>query len=66
MRCPDADVPNTDQLLGWPEAMGVIRDQGPQALIGHVRSAERDDADCTQWPRRKASDDATVLWWPAD
>ena len=52
-------------LLGWPEIMGVIRDEGPGALIGRVRSAEKDDADATRWPRAKASDDATVLWWPA-
>ncbi|HEY2550484.1 MAG TPA: hypothetical protein VGI64_07890 [Streptosporangiaceae bacterium] len=54
------------RLLGWPGAMDVIRDRGPAALIGQVRSAERADAGCTRWPRHKPSDDATVLWWPAD
>lgn len=53
------------RLLSWPGAMDVIRDQGPAALIGQVRSAERADASCTHWPRSKASDDATALWWPS-
>jgi hypothetical protein len=53
------------RLLCWPEVMDVIRGEGPAALIGQVRSAERDDADGSRWPRAKDSDDVTVLWWPA-
>ena len=32
--------------------------------IGQVRAAEDSDADCTRWPRSKARDDATVIYWP--
>jgi hypothetical protein len=52
-------------LIGWPELMGVIRDDGPAAVISRVRAAEAGDPDGARWPRRKIRDDATVLWWPA-
>ncbi|HEX5292267.1 MAG TPA: protein phosphatase 2C domain-containing protein [Streptosporangiaceae bacterium] len=52
-------------LIGWPELLGVIRDDGPGAVISRVRAAEAGDPDGARWPRRKIRDDATVLWWPA-
>jgi hypothetical protein len=53
-------------LIGWPELIGVLRDQGPAELIGEVRAAEASDPDRTRWPRTKAKDDATAIWWPLD
>jgi hypothetical protein len=53
-------------LLGWPELLATIRGQGPHALIDEVRVAEAADADCSRWPRTKATDDATIIWWPVD
>jgi hypothetical protein len=52
-------------LIGWPEMLGIIRDDGPGAVISRVREAEAGDPDGARWPRRKIRDDATVLWWPA-
>ena len=51
-------------LVGWPDLLGTIRERGPYALIAEVRAAETADADGTRWPRTKASDDATIIWWP--
>jgi hypothetical protein len=51
-------------LIGWPELVGLLREQGPAALIGQVRAAEASDPDHTRWPRTKTRDDATALWWP--
>jgi hypothetical protein len=51
-------------LVGWPEVLDIIRDDGPGALISQVREAEAGDPDGARWPRRKIRDDATVLWWP--
>jgi hypothetical protein len=51
-------------LTGWPELLGVIRKDGPAALIRRVRQAEAADPNGTRWPRSKISDDATVIWWP--
>ena len=51
-------------LLGWPGLLGVLREDGPAALIARVRAAEAADPDRTRWPRGKVTDDATVIWWP--
>jgi len=50
-------------LLTWPAALGVIRDDGPAELIRQVRAAENADPDCARWPRAKAHDDATIVYW---
>ncbi len=50
-------------LRTWPGVLRLIRDGGPAALIRQVRTAEVSDPDCTRWPRGKARDDATVLYW---
>jgi hypothetical protein len=49
--------------LSWPAVIDVIREHGPAALIRQVRAAEDADPDCERWPRHKARDDATVVYW---
>jgi hypothetical protein len=49
--------------LSWPALLAVLRDQGPAAVIGQVRAAEDSDRGCTRWPRSKARDDATIVYW---
>ena len=49
--------------LGWPAMMDVIRENGPAALIRQVRAAEDADPDRERWPRHKARDDATIVYW---
>jgi hypothetical protein len=51
-------------LLSWAGLLDAVRDQGPAYLIRQVRAAEDSDPDCTRWPRSKARDDATVIYWP--
>ncbi len=51
-------------VLTWTDAIDVVRDQGPEALIGQVRAAEAADPDGERWPRHKLSDDATIIYWP--
>jgi Protein phosphatase 2C len=53
-------------LLSWPDILDVIRDQGPAELIRQVRAAEDSDPGRTRWPRGKARDDATILYWHQD
>jgi hypothetical protein len=50
-------------VLAWPAVIEVVRDQGPAALIRQVRAAEDTDPNCKLWPRDKARDDATVVYW---
>jgi hypothetical protein len=49
--------------LGWPAMIDVIREHGPTALIRQVRAAEDADPDRERWPRYKARDDATIVYW---
>jgi hypothetical protein len=50
-------------LQPWPVTIRVIREDGPAELIGQVRAAEDCDPDGARWPRGKARDDATVIYW---
>jgi len=50
-------------LLGWPAMLAVIRDGGPAQLIRQVRDAEDSDPAGARWPRSKARDDATIIYW---
>lgn len=50
-------------LQPWPVTIGIIRDHGPAELIGQVRAAEDTDPDSARWPRGKARDDATIVYW---
>lgn len=47
-------------LADWTEALKLIRDHGPAALIREVRTAELSDINGQRWPRGKAHDDAAV------
>jgi hypothetical protein len=49
--------------LSWATLVDDVRDHGPAHLIGQVRAAEDSDPECTRWPRGKARDDATVIYW---
>lgn len=49
--------------LGWPAMIDIIREDGPGALILQVRAAEDTDPDGERWPRHKARDDATIVYW---
>ena len=49
--------------LSWAALLDAVRDHGPAHLIGQVRAAEDSDPGCTRWPRGKARDDATVIYW---
>jgi hypothetical protein len=55
----------TDQYhqLTWPAVVDVIREHGPDEIIGRVRAAEDADPDGRRWPRRKLRDDVTILYW---
>lgn len=53
-------------LLSWAAVLGVIRDHGPAELVGQVRAAEDTDPHCVRWPRGKARDDATIVYWRQD
>jgi hypothetical protein len=50
-------------VLSWAALLDAVRDHGPAQLIRQVRAAEESDPECTRWPRDKARDDATVIYW---
>jgi hypothetical protein len=47
-------------LATWPDALDLIDQHGPSALIDQVREAERSDPAGQRWPRGKNHDDATI------
>ncbi|MFI9270169.1 protein phosphatase 2C domain-containing protein [Kitasatospora sp. NPDC052896] len=49
-------------LGDWSDALRLMAESGPGALIARVREAERSDPCCERWPRGKARDDATALY----
>jgi hypothetical protein len=49
--------------LSWAALLDAVRDHGPAHLIRQVRAAEDSDPGCTRWPRGKARDDATIIYW---
>jgi hypothetical protein len=53
-------------LLSWSAVLGIIRGRGPGELIRQVRAAEAGDPDGLRWPRGKARDDATIVYWHQD
>jgi len=49
------------ELADWAEALRLIREQGPTALIREVRAAELSDTEGRRWPRGKTHDDTAVV-----
>ncbi|MEU0156853.1 protein phosphatase 2C domain-containing protein [Micromonospora fulviviridis] len=49
-------------LLSWPNALDLLRAEGPTELIALVRQAEAEDPQATRWRRNKCSDDATAVY----
>ena len=52
------------RVMSWPVLVTVIREEGPAGLIDQVRAAEASDPGGARWPRSKARDDATAIYWP--
>jgi hypothetical protein len=49
-------------LLDWSEFLGILAEQGPEAIIQRVRAAEVSDPDGQRWPRGKRHDDASAAF----
>ncbi|MDH6120161.1 protein phosphatase 2C domain-containing protein [Kitasatospora sp. GAS204B] len=49
-------------LGDWSEALRLLADAGPAALIDRVREVEAADPRCERLPRGKAQDDASALY----
>jgi len=45
----------------WTACLGLLRKEGPQALIDRVRAAEHADPERTAFPRGKTHDDAAAI-----
>jgi hypothetical protein len=50
------------KIYDWPSLFSVVADEGPSALIRHVRMAENTDPAGKAHPRNKIHDDATVAF----
>ncbi|MEU6036941.1 protein phosphatase 2C domain-containing protein [Actinomadura sp. NPDC047616] len=50
-------------LMSWRDLLAVLRKEGPAELIARTREAEASDPDGARWPRGKASDDASAVYW---
>jgi hypothetical protein len=48
--------------LDWAEAVSLLHESGPDALIRLVRILESSDVTCQRWPRSKPHDDATAVF----
>ncbi|MEV0351332.1 integrase [Nonomuraea sp. NPDC050680] len=51
------------ELASWRRLLNILEDDGPAELINQVRMAERTDPHGARWPRGKAHDDATAVYW---
>ena len=49
-------------LLNWTDFLGILAEQGPEAIIQRVRAAEASDPDRQRWPRGKRHDDASAAF----
>jgi hypothetical protein len=49
-------------LLDWPSFLGILAEQGPEAIIAQVRTAEGSNPDGQRWPRGKRHDDASAAF----
>jgi hypothetical protein len=48
-------------LFEWPAVLALATDDGPAAVLGRVRDAERADPDGLRWPRPKRHDDQALV-----
>lgn len=53
---------DTYTTITWTDALDMLADTGPSALVSRVRDLEATDPDGHQWPRYKRSDDATAIY----
>jgi hypothetical protein len=49
-------------LLDWPSFLDILAQQGRDAIIQRVRTAEDSDPDGQRWPRGKRHDDASAAF----
>jgi hypothetical protein len=49
-------------LFDWRQALELMASNGPDDLIRRMRAVEKEDAKAVEWPRKKISDDATVVY----
>lgn len=49
-------------LFDWPKALELMAANGPDDLIRKMRQVEKEDVKAVDWPRKKVSDDATVVY----
>lgn len=49
-------------LFDWRQALELMAANGPDDLIRKMRAVEKEDAKAVEWPRKKISDDATVVY----
>ncbi|MFD4642812.1 protein phosphatase 2C domain-containing protein [Lentzea sp. NPDC058436] len=49
-------------LFDWRQALELMAANGPDDLIRRMRAVEKEDAKAVDWPRKKISDDATVVY----
>jgi hypothetical protein len=50
-------------LASWRDLLNILESDGPAELIKRVRTVERTDLHGARWPRSKAHDDATAVYW---
>jgi hypothetical protein len=50
------------KLYDWNGILDLLDSDGANALIPHIRAAEKSDSQAIRWPRNKISDDATVVY----
>ncbi|MER6948299.1 hypothetical protein ABT294_30155 [Nonomuraea sp. NPDC000554] len=50
-------------LSTWRQVLDTLDESGPDDVIRQVRTAEHSDPQGTRWPRGKAFDDATALYF---
>jgi hypothetical protein len=46
----------------WSDFLGILAEQGPEAIIAQVRAAEASDPHGQRWPRGKRHDDASAAY----
>lgn len=50
-------------LFDWRKALELLTASGPDELIRRMRQVEKEDAKAIDWPRKRVSDDATVVYF---